>query len=77
MGAIQGETARTQTQEQVQERLQETEQRLELLREEGKPIPTLPSFGKPKSGENETGQGVGGQQQGGPAPVQIPAGGRP
>jgi DNA repair exonuclease SbcCD ATPase subunit len=77
LGSIDREETRTQAQEQVQERLQETEQRLEQLREEGKPIPTLPSFGKPEDGENETGQGGGGQQQGGSASVQVPAGGRP
>jgi len=57
-----------ETQKQVQERLQEVEERLEQLREKGKPIPTLPFFGKPEDEEeDETSGGPGGK----PA-VEVP-----
>lgn len=74
--AIEAVETRERVHEEVRERWQEVERRLEGLREEGKPIPSLPSFGPPESEEGEEGErGLPGRpaEEGGPAQPMLPS----
>lgn len=75
INALSGRPEDEELLEEAEARKQEVEDRIEGLREEGKPIPTIePSSRIPENGQGAAPAGAGSETRG--APVQ-PAGGRP